>query len=257
METPSAGAAAGCHTRELTADDLESGALGIDPFIRGNIGVEGANEYKQARLHYYNAWVIPAALLMTVSFGLVFAVSTDEIGSTPIGFPFERVVRSLAGHAYMLAMTTSALLALRCINTYSQQILRTCMLPATLIPHANRVWKDVRANTKHSDAIQTPDWVWQMQEPGEWETQVEELRRTRWPFQILKKLNVPDASDAFFAATECLSTGIALGAYLKYGPSYAMMLGIPSYITARELRFREQRDYRIAWKMAAASIDCD
>ena len=128
------------------------------------------------------------------------------------------------------------------------------MLPSYEVPRAFKIWRDINKKLS-TDTPVDPDWVAQMPSTTTWEEDMGKLRKLRWPYLVCKWLRIPDRSNAFFAASYCLSTGLVLGAYLKYGASYALLLAFPFYVAAKEFHFRELRDNRIPTKMASSSMD--
>ena len=218
----------------------------IEPWVHGNVGEEGAQEYKQAALGSISFWMMPATLLMTVSFSLIFGISIEEIQSTPHGFPHEALVRAAAGHAYQVLMATSALLALRCINTYSLYNITVCNTPANFVPHIRSAQLEVR-----NAALATwemPDWD---------DAALQRLRAVSWPLRLLEWLGVPDRFLAFYAAVDCLDAALCLGAYLKYGISNAVVLAPLFYVVGQELRLRYTLDFKRPWELMSMNIAND
>lgn len=187
---------------------------------------------------------------MTVSFGFIFAVSAQEIAATPAGYPFEWLVRSLLGHLYVLAMAYSSLQALRCVNEYTQKMLGLVQTPSKLVPHFERMCDDVNAiasagpNGEGSD----PVWTTMLRSDKEWDKIKAKIHQRSWSHRLLRRLKVQHGNYAFFSAVDSLNAGIAIGAFLKFGAGYAIMLGVLFYITATEVKHIKDTEYKLPWE---------
>ena len=73
------------HSRPLQLGD-QGLSFCVETWINADIGDEGTMEYKNGRMEDNMTWNMPAALLMTVSFGFTFAVTNDVVQSTPLGY---------------------------------------------------------------------------------------------------------------------------------------------------------------------------
>lgn len=245
-------------TRGLNDKDVELGAEKIEPWIVANLGDDGATQYKNARLAHAQTWVIPASLLMTVSFGFMFMVTREEIAATPDGIPYEGIVRSVVGHLYVLCMALSAVQALRCVNHYSQYQLGLNNTPAKLVPFYEIIKRDAY-KAQFNEKSLMPFWITSVKESlaeapppyhspppawtrllpptSSWQETVDTFIRWRsWSVRLFAALKLPRANHAFFSAIDFLNAGVALGAYLKLGIGYAAICGGLFFVCAQEMR---------------------
>ena len=244
------------YSRALDLEDVEAGGFMMEPWARANIGPDGAEAFKQALLSDYHTWLVPAALLMTVSFGLLFALSKDEINATPDGFAYEHEIRVLAAHVYMLSLIMSGILALRCINSFSQMGLALCHTPATLVPHLRNIIWDVNEMALGKEV--QPDWAAALSSPELWDQCVSDMRLDKsWPYRLAKALHMPDKYGAFFGAVYTLDVGVILGAYLKFGVTYAAMMALPLFVASKEMRFRCKSDFYNPWRLMVDTMRSD
>ena len=93
------------HSRPLILEDQVLPRA--SSFIVADMGNEGAMEYRNGRMEGYMTWNMPAALLMTVSFGFTFAISSDVVQSTPLGYVSGEVqIFSFQAHQHGLRHTS-------------------------------------------------------------------------------------------------------------------------------------------------------
>ena len=252
----------GKHTRALTADDLKS-ARDIEPWVYANLGQQGAEEFKTCKLVDYPTMVVPASLLMTVSFSLLFAITRDDINATPDNLPQEHMLRQVAGHSYIFCMAGSALLALMCVNLASQKALSYCNTPAPVVPHFNHIWRDLRNAALVDGAMDPPWWIKQLHSPDKWESAVCRVQNGFFWHRMNPLLmgyhSKAQYSSAklFHRAVDFLNVGAALGVYLKFGPSYCILITPMFYLTARQLRAAQDLEYKVPWELMWMSIPRD
>ena len=85
------------YSRPLELDDCDHLHRSA-AFTAADIGNEGTMEYKNGRLEEWMTWNMPAALMMTVAFGLIFAVQNDVVQATPLGYvTCDEVIHTIDG----------------------------------------------------------------------------------------------------------------------------------------------------------------
>lgn len=234
----------GQPSRALTAEDDDDGIF-IGTWILADMGPEGAMEYKQGRMEDWMAWNTPAALLMTVSFAFMFSIAMITVEEVRYGFPYEEHVRYLLFCVYLFSMSTSALLALKCINDHTlNNILPAANMPSKFLPEFNEFKKKHWAPAV-SDGVQygrAPDedhlaWADGTKEGRlHWEQEVAKWHQRMWVRNLFKWLQVPGGAMAYLMAIDMLNVGIFIGIFLEYGLLASMFVGPSFFLFSRDFR---------------------
>jgi len=117
-------------TRSLHEEDEQKlhgkfGARTMKAMIHANLGAEGADAWKQARMTHCLAWQLPSTLLMTTAFS--FVLHMDALEDEPLW-------KHVLLHVYMFSMTASGFLSLKSVNDFLQEYLCLCNLPSKKLP---------------------------------------------------------------------------------------------------------------------------
>ena len=222
-------------SRALTPEDQTELQLELGgPWSCSDLGDEGAREWKEARIRDMSAWVLPATLLMTVSFALVHALDADSISATPHGYPYEVPFRRCVSYVYIFATATSGMLALKSINDHTQSILLFINTPAPLCPQLHHF-------ARHEfDLRQEPEKEWWR--PPDWKIWLSSFMHSR----LFPKL--VHGSETFYVAVDFLCVGLLCGTFLKYGIMYSIFIAVPMFIIDIDLRVQSSQRFTGPWK---------
>jgi len=218
--------------------------------------------------------ILPATLLMTVSFSLVITEPMENppddwllgdicklINFTYAGSDFERDMRIAASSVHAFMMTTSGFAALRCVNDYTQSLLLNVNTPPELY------WKMQLARNAGAWRDRSAQWAYTKKlRPA-----VKKLggQRSRCASRILSgkvfgtgklgkllaTLNMwlwgRQNEQAFFSAVYRLGIGLCCGVFYLYGLCRALMVVVPCLVYSHELEHRSWERYEAPWKWLA------
>ncbi len=204
--------------RRLTQND--SKGLGRGSFYKPWVAANAdANEWKASLIEDWKAWIVPASLLMTVSFSMVFHLEDEMIHPSDLDNSAKDWMQYIIAHVYIVCMSSSAMLALKSINDNSQKILFAVHTPASLLPQAKayeRSYKD--------------------HQPIPW---------SRW---LLHKLTGGvEGAKAYKLSIDLLWIGLSCGAFLRYGVSFALVIAVPLWVISIDMRYEGNHSFMHPW----------
>ena len=215
-------------------------------------------DWRKARAKDYDAWIIPSALLMTVSFGLL--MTTDVTKSEPTynvtkpddwllnwlsghtydGSAFEAFLRGLVAHLYTFALITSAMSALRCVNDFTQSKLLNANTPPEKYWDVHQIRVGIHPQLQKASMSQTPELLYAdrakrlLQCGNTWDNSYQTL--SLWLFGGRNEA-------AYFSSVYRLSFGIICGTFHSCGLSRALVVLIPCICYPLEMRYRSWERY--------------
>jgi hypothetical protein len=215
------------HTRPLTEADLDGQSPGafLKPWLQARVGVQGAEAWKQSQIEDWKTWIVPASLLMTVSFSLI-AEFDDILIEPQHGYLGEAFVRWVVAHVYLFCMASSAMLALKSINDYAMKILFSVHLPATLLPQA-------RAYERAFKARQPVPWC----------------------SRLLTAIGVEPNARSYKLSIDLLAVGLTCAIFLRFGASFALVTAAPLFVVSRDMRHHGHAGFIDPWTAFVEKVD--
>jgi hypothetical protein len=174
----------------------------LNLYVDADLGEEGAEQFKQARLNDYASWIVAASLVMTTDFGILLLSPGDIAEPHKLidtqSYDSRNIIRETVLHLFLFSISVSAMLSFICMVDTTADYLSMNQIPAKLFPEAYSFVSKVRfAKMKRS-----------------------------WFMCAMGRLGVKFGLQTFFQSVRWLCFGTVCGIYLIHGVTFAGVVAV-------------------------------